>query len=101
MADVGGVSVDEPRPASSRAESTRRCAAVASSPGSAWRFAVPLVLALAGFLVVTTAHTARGTDLRSERRTDVADLVREQARRAEAGQRDLQRLRDQVDALSA
>jgi uncharacterized protein YlxW (UPF0749 family) len=66
-----------------------------------WRLTVPLVLALAGFLMVTSATTARGTDLRSERRTDLADLVREQARRAEAGQADLARLRSRVDALTA
>jgi uncharacterized protein YlxW (UPF0749 family) len=63
-----------------------------------WRLTVPVVLALAGFLMVTSATTARGTDLRSERRTD---LVREQARRAEAGQADLTRLRGRVDALTA
>ena len=68
---------------------------------SPWRLAVPLVLALAGLLAVVTANTARGTDLRSERRTDLADLVRAQARRVQAAEGDLQRLRAQVDALTA
>ncbi len=66
-----------------------------------WRVAVPVVLVFAGVLMATSATTARGTDLRSERRTDLADLVLEQGRRAEAGQADLQRLRADVDRLTA
>jgi uncharacterized protein YlxW (UPF0749 family) len=40
-----------------------------------WRALVPVVALFAGLLAVTTAHAARGTDLRSEQ-TNVADLVR-------------------------
>lgn len=42
-----------------------------------WRILVPVVALLAGLLGATTAHTARGTDLRSAGRTDVADLIRQ------------------------
>jgi uncharacterized protein YlxW (UPF0749 family) len=42
-----------------------------------WQLLVPFVALFAGLLVVTTAHTARGTDLRSAGRTNVADLIRQ------------------------
>jgi uncharacterized protein YlxW (UPF0749 family) len=41
-----------------------------------WRALVPVIALLAGLLAATTAHTARGTDLRSAGRTDLADLIR-------------------------
>src|SRR4249920_3044656 len=62
---------------------------------------VPLVLVLAGLLMATSAVTARGTDLRSERRTDLADLVRAQLARAATAQAAVQQLRDDVDRLTA
>jgi len=68
---------------------------------SPWRVAVPFVLALGGLLMATSAVTARGTDLRSERRTDLADLVRAQVSRADAAQASVQQLRDDVDRLTA
>jgi uncharacterized protein YlxW (UPF0749 family) len=67
---------------------------------SRWGVAVPVVFALAGLLATTSAQTARGTDLRSEGRTDTADLIREQQHRAELQERDVARLRDQVEQLS-
>lgn len=68
---------------------------------SRWRLAVPVVLALGGLLMATSAATARGTDLRSERRTDLADLVRAQVTRADAAQAAVQQLRADVDRLTA
>lgn len=59
------------------------------------------MLALAGLLMATSAATARGTDLRSDRRADLADLIREQAARAAVGAAAVQRLRSQVDQLTA
>ncbi len=41
-----------------------------------WTILVPVIAVLAGLLVATTAHTARGTDLRSAGRTNIADLIR-------------------------
>jgi uncharacterized protein YlxW (UPF0749 family) len=51
--------------------------------------------------MATSAQTARGTDLRSERRTDLADLVRAQETRAEAAQQAVQQLRSDIDRLTA
>ena len=59
------------------------------------------MLVLAGLLMATSAVTARGTDLRSERRTDLADLVRAQLARAATAQSAVQQLRDDVDRLTA
>jgi uncharacterized protein YlxW (UPF0749 family) len=67
---------------------------------SRWGIAAPVVFALAGLLATTSAQTARGTDLRSEGRTDTADLIREQQHRAQVQERDVARLRDQVEQLS-
>jgi uncharacterized protein YlxW (UPF0749 family) len=41
-----------------------------------WKILVPVMALLAGLLVATTAHTARGTDLRSAGNTNIADLIR-------------------------
>jgi uncharacterized protein YlxW (UPF0749 family) len=59
-----------------------------------------VVFALAGLLATTSAATARGHDLRSEGRTDTADLIREQQQRATAEEANVARLRQQVDELS-
>lgn len=61
---------------------------------------MPVVFALAGLLATTSAQTARGTDLRSEGRTDTVDLIREQQHRAEVQERDVTQLREQVEQLS-
>jgi uncharacterized protein YlxW (UPF0749 family) len=58
------------------------------------------VLALAGLLMATSAATARGTDLRSDRRSDLADLIREQAAKAAAGTDAVQGLRSEIDRLT-
>ncbi|MDQ2836129.1 MAG: DUF881 domain-containing protein [Actinomycetota bacterium] len=42
-----------------------------------WQLLVPVVALLAGLLGATTAHTARGTDLRSAGPTNIADLIRQ------------------------
>jgi uncharacterized protein YlxW (UPF0749 family) len=64
---------------------------------SRWGVAAPVVFALAGLLATTSAQTARGTDLRSEGRTDTADLIREQQHRAEVQESQIARLRGQVE----
>lgn len=71
-----------------------------ASSRRAWRVGVPVTLALAGLLMATSASTARGTDLRSDRRANLADLVREQARRAAAATEAIHGLRDQIDRLA-
>jgi uncharacterized protein YlxW (UPF0749 family) len=67
----------------------------------AWRVGTPIALALAGLLMATSAATARGTDLRSDRRSDLADLIREQATKAADGNAAVQQLRAEVDRLTA
>ncbi len=42
-----------------------------------WSYVVPLVLLLAGVLFATSAETARGTELRSDRRVQLRDLIAE------------------------
>jgi uncharacterized protein YlxW (UPF0749 family) len=63
-----------------------------------WGVAVPVVLALAGLMAATSAQTARGTDLRSNR-SDTADLIREQQYRADVQAAQVARLRTQVQQL--
>lgn len=65
-----------------------------------WQVLVPVVALLAGLLGATTAHTARGTDLRSAGRSDVADLVRQAEARAATNQAVVAQLRSQVAALT-
>src|ERR1700712_3308113 len=42
-----------------------------------WQVLVPVIALLAGLLLATTAHTARGTDLRSAGRRNITDLIRQ------------------------
>jgi uncharacterized protein YlxW (UPF0749 family) len=56
---------------------------------------------LAGFLAVTSAVNAKGTDLRAERQTDVADLARAQLRTNRELDARLAELRGEVDELLA
>ncbi|MDQ1295275.1 MAG: hypothetical protein QG608_3160 [Actinomycetota bacterium] len=58
---------------------------------------VASVLAVAGLLFVTSALTARGTQLRSDR-SDAVGLIREQSARMEQRARDVALLRKRVDA---
>jgi uncharacterized protein YlxW (UPF0749 family) len=58
-------------------------AATVKAPGhsrrrlpTTWQALVPVVALFVGLLAVTTAHAARGTDLRSAGQTNVADLIR-------------------------
>lgn len=68
---------------------------------TAWSVALPLVALGAGFLVVSGVSTARGTDLRAERRTNLTDLVsaREETVGARADQ--VAQIQTEVDSLVA
>jgi uncharacterized protein YlxW (UPF0749 family) len=59
-----------------------------------------VVFALAGLLATTSAQTARGTDLRSEGRTDTADLIAEQQHREQVQEADVARLQQRVAQLA-
>jgi uncharacterized protein YlxW (UPF0749 family) len=62
---------------------------------------VPLVAAGAGLLFVVTASTAQGTDLRSERLTQLADLIRQEEHRLSTGAEQVQALRSEIGSLVA
>ncbi|HEY2831491.1 MAG TPA: DUF881 domain-containing protein [Sporichthyaceae bacterium] len=68
---------------------------------SAWRVGVPLVLAMAGLLFAITANTARGTNLRSAENTRLVDLIRAAEQRNDRVSATGDRLRAEVDRLSA
>jgi uncharacterized protein YlxW (UPF0749 family) len=65
------------------------------SPG-VWNVLVPVIALLAGLLAVTSAHTARGTELRSAGPTNVADLIRAAEVRGNAADAQLRQLQSQV-----
>lgn len=61
-----------------------------------WQLLVPVVALLTGLLVATTAHTARGTDLRSAGRSNVADLIRQAEARAAVEDNQVRQLQHDV-----
>ena len=64
------------------------------------RLATVIVMALAGLMMTTAAINSRGRDLRPERDTDMATLVRSQASHNAALQKEAAGLRARVDNLS-
>ncbi|MGX7677292.1 DUF881 domain-containing protein [Jatrophihabitans sp. DSM 45814] len=66
-----------------------------------WTVLVPIVALLAGLLVVTTAHTARGTDLRSAGQTNLADLIRAAESRGAGEDAQVQQLQKSVADATA
>lgn len=66
-----------------------------------WRLGVACVAAVAGLLFVGTARTAQGTDLRGERRTELADLIRAEQARVEDLTDTVDQLRVDVTQLAA
>ncbi len=65
-----------------------------------WRLAAPLAFATAGVLFATSAGAARGGDLRGGSRSDIADLIRAEQRRADDVTRRVDRLREEVQAAT-
>ncbi len=65
-----------------------------------WALAVPVVLVAAGALFATTARTARGTNLRDDRRTELAQLIEERRAQVNAAEQQAARLRRDVDAAT-
>ncbi len=61
-----------------------------------WRLLVPVVFGAAGMLFVTSAATARGTDLRADGRSDLSDLIRRQQHSLQEQSRQLTALQQQV-----
>lgn len=65
-----------------------------------WQILVPVVALLAGLLVATTARTARGTDLRSAGRSNVADLIRQAEARVAVEDNQVRQLQREVAAAT-
>lgn len=59
-----------------------------------------LACGVAGFMIVSSAIAARGTDLRAGRNTDLVDLVTSQAERNRQQAKELAQVRAEVDRLS-
>jgi len=66
-----------------------------------WRSLVVLVAAFAGLLFVASAHTARGTDLRSTGRGRLTELIAAQQREVERLDAAATRLRTQIEQATA
>lgn len=70
------------------------------SPALLWRLLVPLVFALAGFLFVTSAESARGGDLRGDSATSLSGLVQGERDSVDGLRAQRAALEQQVDELS-
>lgn len=66
-----------------------------------WRALGGVVALLAGLLFVTSAHAARGTDLRSGRRLQLVELIRREQRIVEQRSGEAAGLRAEVEAQTA
>src|SRR3712207_3303783 len=71
------------------------------SRGPFWRVATPAVFVAAGVLLVTSAVTSRGTDLRPGRYDSLADLARQESQRVTVLREEIADLQADVDELSA
>lgn len=74
--------------------------AVRAASRTGWRFAVPVVLAIAGLLFAITGTTARGTNLRSGENTRLIDLIQAAQERNDRSNTRGDRLRTQVERLA-
>lgn len=63
-----------------------------------WSALVPVVALLTGLLVTTSAHTARGTDLRDDRTPQLTSLIADRNRQIEQLSKQESQLRSSVDA---
>jgi uncharacterized protein YlxW (UPF0749 family) len=66
-----------------------------------WRLLVPLVALGAGLLLVASANTARGTDLRAPRSLRISELVSQQQRDVARLTAEAKRLRTEISAATA
>lgn len=66
-----------------------------------WKVAAPLVFALCGVVLVISAETSGGTDLRGSDLLEMPDLVRSEERRVQELAAQADRLADEVDSLTA
>ncbi|GII22203.1 DUF881 domain-containing protein [Planosporangium mesophilum] len=66
-----------------------------------WSLLVPVVLLFAGMLFTTTATTANGTDLRNDRRPELANLISERKRDVAAAEAQAGDLRRHIESQTA
>ena len=97
--DDASVDIDEDRSQATTDPSIQDVRSDSRHPRLA-RSASVIVMALAGLMMTTAATNSRGHDLRPERDTDMATLVRSQASHNAALQKEAAGLRAQVDNLS-
>src|SRR4051794_16856934 len=69
--------------------------------GRLWQIATPLVFVAAGALLVTSAVSSRGTDLRPGRYDSLGDLARQETAKVKALREDVSSLRRDIDRLTA
>jgi uncharacterized protein YlxW (UPF0749 family) len=65
-----------------------------------WSWLTPVVLLLAGLLFTTSATTAKGTDLRDDRRTELSGLIAERKREVADANARTSTLRHEIDDTS-
>ncbi|KWW98287.1 membrane protein [Carbonactinospora thermoautotrophica] len=65
-----------------------------------WRLIAPIVGLIGGLLIAASAESARGTDLRAGRLTELSELIREASQRNQQLERRVVDLGRQVEALS-
>ncbi|HEX6500963.1 MAG TPA: DUF881 domain-containing protein [Micromonosporaceae bacterium] len=63
-----------------------------------WSALVPVVALLAGLLFTTSATTARGTDLRNDRRPELRGLIEQRRKQVEAAEHEAGTLRADIDS---
>ena len=97
--DDASVDIDEDRSQATTDPSIQDVRSDSRHPRLA-RSASVIVMALAGLMMTTAAINSRGHDLRPERDTDMAPLVRSQASHNAALQKEAAGLRAQVEDLS-
>ena len=97
--DDASVDIDEDRSQATTDPSIQDIRSDSRHPRLA-RSASVIVMALAGLMMTTAAINSRGHDLRPERDTDMATLVRSQASHNAALQKEAAGLRAQVEDLS-
>ena len=97
--DDASVDIDEDRSQATTDPSIQNIRSDSRHPRLA-RLATVIVMALAGLMMTTAAINSRGRDLRPERDTDMATLVRSQASHNAALQKEAAGLRAQVEDLS-
>lgn len=97
--DDASVDIDEDRSQATTDPSIQDVRSDSRHPCLA-RSASVIVMALAGLMMTTAATNSRGHDLRPERDTDMATLVRSQASHNAALQKEAAGLRAQVEDLS-